>query len=207
MIKLRSYLNLPNLYPQVVSYLGTTTKGFMPIPGQASLFIEIEPGMAINMLMDKILKNTLVIPGLMIIERAYGLLEVHHDKQSEIEQAGNIVLDYLNLDINNRMKPKIISKQIINSVHPYHSQLLNKIRFGAMIAPGESLFILETEPAGYVLLAANEAEKAADVKLVEMRCYGAYGRLYISGNEAMIDAASDAALTALQNIDGINNNK
>ena len=49
-----------------------------------------------------------------------------------------------------------------------------------MILPGQSLFILETEPAGYVVFAANEAEKAAHVYLVNVTPYGAFGRLYMS---------------------------
>ena len=63
-----------------------------------------------------------------------------------------------------------------------------------MILPGESLFILETSPAGYVSFAANEAEKAARVSLVDIRPYGAFGRLYMSGPEAEIDAAVETGM-------------
>ena len=74
-----------------------------------------------------------------------------------------------------------------------------------MILPGQSLFILETEPAGYVALAANEAEKSAHITLVEMRPFGAFGRLYLSGSESEIDSARDAARLVLEKISGIEN--
>ena len=80
---------------------------------------------------------------------------------------------------------------------------MNKIRYGSMITPGESLLIIESEPAAYIALAANEAEKAANVQLLECQSFGAFGRLYMSGTEAEIDAASQAANEALQSINGI----
>ena len=40
------------------------------------------------------------------------------------------------------------------------------------------------QPAAYAILAANEAEKAADIKVVDYRMIGATGRVYLSGAEA-----------------------
>ncbi|RME54454.1 MAG: BMC domain-containing protein [Deltaproteobacteria bacterium] len=200
MVTLRTYVFLDRLQPQLASYIGTTSRGFLPIPFDASLFVEIAPGLAINRITDVALKATAVAPAMQIVERAYGLLEVHHAEQGEVRQAGAEILRYLEIEEHDRMKPKIVSDQVIRSVEPYQAQLINRIRFGSMIIPGESLFILETEPAGYVAFAANEAEKAARVTLVEVRTFGAFGRLYLSGEESEIDSAREAAISAIESL-------
>lgn len=202
-IQLKTYVFLDSLQPQLATYIGTTARGFLPIPGDASLFVEIAPGIAINTINDMVLKATKVRPAMQIVERAFGLLEVHHVDQGEVRQAGQSILQNLNLDESKRQKPKIVSNQVIRSVEPDHAILVNTNRWGSMLLPGESLFILETDPAGYVVLAANEAEKAADVKLVEVRPFGAFGRLWMSGTESEIDSAREAAIKALENLSGI----
>ena len=202
MVTLRTYVFLDRLQPQLASYIGTTSKGFLPIPFDASLFVEIAPGLAINRITDVALKATAVAPAMQIVERAYGLLEVHHAEQGQVRQAGAEILRYLEVGEEERMRPKIVSDQVIRSIEPYQAQLINRIRYGSMIIPGESLFILETEPAGYIAFAANEAEKAARVTLVEMRPFGAFGRLYLSGEESEIDSAREAAISAVKSLAG-----
>jgi ethanolamine utilization microcompartment shell protein EutL len=112
------------------------------------------------------------------------------------------VLEYLGLKENDRVQPRVVSDQVIRAVEPYHAQVINKSRYGDMLIAGESLFILESEPAGYIAFAANEALKAARVKLIDASLFGAYGRLYLSGPEADIDAARDAAIRALGTVKG-----
>ncbi|MBI3793684.1 MAG: BMC domain-containing protein [Nitrospinae bacterium] len=202
MITLRTYVFLDNLQAQLASYIGSTAKGFLPVPGVASLFVEIAPGLAINRILDVALKATKVQPAVQIVERAYGLLEVHDKDQGEVRSAGSAILDYLEVKEADRIKPFIASNEIIRSVEPYQCQLINRNRSGSMILPGESLFILETEPAGYVIYAANEAEKAANIKLVEVRPFGALGRLYLAGSESEIDSAASAAIKAMESIEG-----
>lgn len=172
------------------------------MPGVASLFIEIAPGLAINRVTDVALKATSVQPAVQIVERAYGLLEVHDHDKGEVMSAGAAILDYLGLREEDRRRPDIVSNQIIRSMEAYQCQLINRNKSGSMILPGESLFILETEPAGYAIFAANEAEKAANVKLVEVRPFGAFGRLYMSGPESEIDSASEAAIKAVESLTG-----
>jgi len=202
MISLRTYVFLDSLQAQLASYIGSTAKGFLPVPGVASLFVEIAPGLAINRVTDIALKATACQPAVQIVERAYGLLEVHDHDKGEVMSAGAAILDYLGLDESDRTKPDIVSNQIIRSMEAYQCQLINRNRSGSMILPGESLFILETEPAGYAIFAANEAEKAANVKLVEVRPFGAFGRLYMSGPESEIDSSAEAAIQALENLTG-----
>lgn len=201
-VSLRTYVFLDALQPQLATFMGKTARGFLPVPGQASLFIEIAPGIAINQVTDIALKATKVQPALQIVERAYGLLEVHHHDQGEVLSAGAAMLSHLELREADRHQPKVVTNQIIRSVEAYQTQIINRSSAGMMVLPGESLFILETEPAGYAVFAANEAEKAAHVSLVNVTPYGAFGRLYMSGSEAEIDAAAEAAIGALHNLSG-----
>lgn len=202
MITLRTFIFLDSLQDQLASYIGSTAKGFLPVPGVASLFVEIAPGLAINRVTDVALKATKVQPAVQIVERAYGLLEVHDMDKGEVISAGRAILDHLGVTEADRIKPAIVANQIIRSMEAYQCQLINRNKSGSMILPGESLFILETEPAGYAIFAANEAEKAANVKLVEVRPFGAFGRLYMSGSEAEIDSAAEAAVKALESVTG-----
>ncbi len=202
---LRTYVFLDSLQPQLAAHICTTCRGYYPVPYVASLFVEIAPGMAIHGLLDKALKQTRVFPATLVVERAFGLLEVHHEDKGEVRSAGDAILEALEAKVEDRIKPKIVSNTIIRAIEPMHAMIIDKIRFGSMIEPGQSLFILETEPAAYVALAANEAEKAANVKLVDVTPFGAYGRLYMCGSEADIDEAAKAANAALAGITGKEN--
>jgi hypothetical protein len=203
-ITLRSFVFLDSLQPQLTSYIGKTSRGFLPVPDMASLWVEIAPGMAINRITDVALKATRCVPAVQVVERAYGLLEVHEWDKGEVMSAGQAILDGLGCKEAERMKPRVVSQQTIRSIEPYQSQIINRNSAGMMILPGQSLFILETVPAAYVTLAANEAEKAARISLVDIRPYGAFGRLYLSGPEDEIDAAAEAAVAALAGVDGVN---
>ena len=199
---LRTYTFLDALQPQLASFMGKTARGFLPLPGMASLYVEIAPGIAINRVTDVALKATSVVPAIQVVERAYGLLEVHHPDQGEVRNAGSAILDHLKVSESDRLKPKVLTNQIIRAIEPYQAQIINRNSQGMMILPGQSLFMLETEPAGYVAFAANEAEKAAQISLVSLTPYGAFGRLYMSGDEAEIDASAQAAIAAIEGISG-----
>jgi hypothetical protein len=201
--ELRAYQFLDSLQPQLSSHICTTCRGYFPVPGMASLFVEIAPGMQIHELIDRALKATAVQPATLIVERAFGMLEVHHEDKGQVLAAGAAILDALGVTERDRHKPQVVSNTIIRSIEPYHAMILDKIRFGSMITPGQSLFIMETQPAAYVAFAANEAEKAANVTLVDVTPFGAYGRLYLAGDESEIDSAAEAARAAIAAIDGI----
>ncbi len=199
---LRTYVFLDSLQPQLAAHICTTCRGYFPVPYVASLFVEIAPGMAIHRLMDVALKGTSVQPATLVVERAYGMLELHSEDKGEVRSAGEAILKSMGVTENDRMKPRLVSNTIIRAIEPMHAMILDKIRFGSLIEPGESLFILETEPAAYAALAANEAEKAAKVKLVDVTPFGAFGRLYLAGSESEVDSAAAAALDALKAISG-----
>lgn len=199
---LRTYVFLDSLQPQLAAHICTTCRGYFPVPYVASLFVEIAPGMAIHRLMDVALKGTKVQPATLVVERAYGMLELHSEDKGEVRSAGDAILKELGVKEEDRIKPRLVSNTIIRAIEPMHAMILDKIRFGSMIEPGESLFILETEPAAYAALAANEAEKAANVKLVDVTPYGAFGRLYLCGKESEIDSAAEAAVAAIKALSG-----
>ncbi|NOZ23822.1 MAG: hypothetical protein GXP25_22315 [Planctomycetes bacterium] len=201
-VELRTYIVLDNLQPQLAAFMGTTAYGFLPLAGMASLWVEIAPGMDINIVMDVALKRTKVKPAIQIVERSYGLLEVHSEDQGEVRQAGAEILRALDLKEEDRNKPKLASSQIIRHVDDHQTQIINRNRNGMMLIPQQTLFIMETDPAGYVSLAANEAEKAADIHLVDVRPFGRYGRLYLCGEEADIVEGSEAAIKAIESITG-----
>ena len=201
-IEIRTFAFLDNLQPQYAAFLGTVAQGFLPLAGDASLYVEVAPGIEINRLTDVALKATSVKPGMQIIERYFGLLEIHSADQAETRAAGAAILDNLGLQEADRLKPKILSSQIIRRIDDHHAQLINRMRHGQMIVPGQTLYVLECEPAGYAALAANEAEKAADINVLEVRAAGAMGRVFLGGEERDIDVGWRAAVAALEGLDG-----
>lgn len=201
-IEIRSFAFLDSLQPQYAAFLGTVAQGFLPLAGDSSLYVEVSPGIEINRLTDVALKATNVKPGMQIIERYFGLLEIHSPDQAETRAAGAAILDAVGLSESDRMKPKILSSQIIRRIDDHHAQLINRMRHGQMIVPGQTLYVLECEPAAYAPLAANEAEKAADINVLEVRAAGAMGRVYLGGEESDIDVGWRAAVAALEGLDG-----
>jgi hypothetical protein len=204
MIKLRTYIYINSLQPQIASYMGTASQGFLPVPGDACLWLEVAPGMAVHRLTDIALKASNVHLGQQLVERAYGSMFIHHRDQSDVLESGRTMLDFLQTTENERQKCKVMWNEIIRSIMPDHAVLINRDnRRGSMILPGQSMYIMETEPAGYIVYAANEAEKAANITLIEARAVGAYGRLILAGNEADINVAAEAATRAIERLTGI----
>ncbi|MGE4158803.1 MAG: BMC domain-containing protein [Planctomycetota bacterium] len=201
-VDLRAEVLLDRLQAQLASYVASTAKGYLPVAGQASLWVEIAPGIEINRLTDVALKGTQVRPAVQVVERAYGLLEVHSDSQAEVQEASRRILAHLGLRREDRMVPKIQASQIISHIDPHQAMLINRNRSGSMILGGQTLYILEVFPAAYAVLAANEAEKASPVTLVEVRPFGAFGRLYMAGDDSSIQSAARAAESALANVAG-----
>ena len=203
MVDLRTYCFLDSLQPQHAAFLGTTCKGFLPIAGMTCLYVEISPGIEINRVTDIALKSTKVTPGMQIVERLYGMLEIHSESQAEVRRAGENILAALDLKEEDRVKPKIHSSQVIRRIDDYQVQLINRMRMGNMIIPGQSMYVMEVEPAGYAALAANEAEKAAHINILDVRAFGSFGRIYLGGEERDIDVAFRAAVAAIEGVTGV----
>jgi hypothetical protein len=201
-VDLRTYVFLDNIQAQYAAFLGTVAQGFLPVAGMASLYVEISPGIEINRITDVALKSTQVKPGMQIVERVYGLLEIHSESQADVRQAGQAILDALELTEEDRKKPTIASSQVIRHVDDHQTQLINRMRHGNMIIAGQTLYIMEVEPAGYAALAANEAEKAADINILEVRVFGSFGRMYLGGEERDIEVGYRAAIAAIEGVTG-----
>jgi hypothetical protein len=202
MVDLRAFVVIDSLQPQFAAFLATVAQGFLPRTGQASLFVEIAPGMEINRVTDIALKSTRVTPGMQIVERHFGMLEVHADSQADVRQAGAAILSALELKEEQRLRPRVVSDQVVRHLDDHQCMLINRMRHGNMIMAGQTLFILECEPAAYAALAANEAEKAADISILEVRAFGSFGRVYIGGEEKDVAAARPAAVQALAALTG-----
>lgn len=205
MIDIRTFTYIDVLQPQLAAFISTVCQGYFPLEGQASLFIEVAPGIAINRITDRAMKRANVFPGMQVVERAFGLLEVHAFDQGEIRAAGEAVLEHVGAEVTTRLKPKIMSSEIITGIDDYQAMLINRMRHGQFILKGEALYILEVHPAGYAAIAANEAEKAASINLLEVRTFGAFGRLYLGGKEAEIEEAVKAIKATIASIDGREN--
>lgn len=201
-VDLRSYVFLDSLQSQHSAFLGTVARGFLPLPGDASLWIEISPGIEINRITDVALKATGVKPAMQIVERLYGLLEVHSESQAEVRAAGAAILEALGVKEEDRLKPRVVSSQIIRHIDPHQVQLINRMRHGHMILAGQTLYVMEVQPAAYAALAANEAEKKADLNILEVRAYGSFGRVYLGGEERDIMAGYQAAVDAVESVSG-----
>jgi ethanolamine utilization microcompartment shell protein EutS len=202
LVDLRAYVFLDSLQPQMAAFIGSTARGFLPIVGDASLWVEISPGIEINRMTDIAVKATNVKPAVQVVERLFGVLEVHAPSQADVRDAGRAILEALGLAPEDRWKPQVMSSQIIRHVDDHHAQLVNRNRNGMMLIPGQTLYIMEVTPAAYAALAANEAEKAAEINIVEVRPFGSYGRVYLGGEERDIMAGYGAAVAAIEAISG-----
>jgi hypothetical protein len=202
MAELRVFCHLDRLQPQFASLFGSSCRGFLPVEGMASLFVEVLPGIEINRLADIALKATDAKPGELIVERRYGMLEIHSFDQEEILHAGKMILKEVGVKEEDRIAPKILSTSIINKVDPYQAVIINRNSKGMLILGGDDVYLLEVSPAAYSSLAANEAEKHCDVRLVDFRFFGATGRVYLAGTESEVSAAAQKVIEALDNLPG-----
>jgi len=200
--QLRCYSYLDRMQPQYAAFVGTITQGDLPIEGMAALYIELSPGNEAFRLVDIAVKATEARPGAQLVEREFGMFEVHSRSQAEVLEAGRIVLDRIGHQIADRLKPEIASIQIITNVDPYQAQLLNRFRRGSMLVPGETMLVLECAPAAYINYACNEAEKGANIKILHVSSVGRFGRMWLSGSEAEILTARNAAVKALEELEG-----
>ncbi len=199
---LRAFCLIDRMQPQFAAFEGTVMSGDIPLEGMAELFIEIGPGNEVYRLLDVALKASGARPGSQVVEREYGMLELHSFDPEEVNAAGAAILERAGLEETDRLAPRVASEQLITRLDPYQTQLFNRRRRGSMMVPGETLWVLEVEPAAYVCLAANEAEKAAEISIAEIASVGRFGRLWITGTEAQAAAARGAALAALGALQG-----
>ncbi|MEI6404934.1 MAG: BMC domain-containing protein [Actinomycetes bacterium] len=192
MAELRSFIFIDQMQPQTMCYLGTWVKGSLPRANMAAQIIEVAPGIDIESLTDVALKHANVQAGILFVERQFGYLEMHGPTE-EVRAAAQSVLNALGTTEATAVKPQILASRVVASIDHQHAFLINRNKIGSMVLPGESLYVLEVQPASYAILATNEAEKAANIKVVDYRMIGATGRVYLSGKEADVRAAAEVA--------------
>jgi len=200
---LRAYCYLDRMQPQYAAFVGTVTQGDLPTEGMASLYVEMAPGNEVFRIVDIAVKNTEAKPGAQVVEREFGMFEVHSLNQAAVQEAGSVVLDRLGMKEEDRIRPSIASMQIITNIDPYQAQLLNRFRRGSMLVPGDTLLVLECAPAAYINLACNEAEKSASINIIHVSSVGRFGRMWLSGSESEIITANEAATQAINNLEGV----
>jgi ethanolamine utilization microcompartment shell protein EutL len=201
-MELRTYVLIDSMQPQYAAFTGKVFTGAVVVQGMAQLFIEVAPACDIYELMDAALKAAEVRPGSLSVERVFGSLEVHSVHQESVKVAGAAALRLMGLAENDRQKPQVVSSKVVTRIDPYEAQNINKQSKGGLLLAGQTLCVVEVTPAAYVVLAANEAEKAANITLVHYRDMGAYGRLYLSGTESEIMVARDAAVRRIEGLHG-----
>lgn len=200
---LRCYCYLDRMQPKYAAFIGTITQGDLPVAGMASLYIEMAPGNEVFRTVDIAVKATEAKPGAQVVEREFGMFEIHSINQSDVLESGAIVLDRLGLNVEDRIRPQVASTQLITNIDPYQAQLLNRWRRGSMLVPGQTLLVVECFPAAYINFACNEAEKRATIDIVHVTSVGRFGRMWLSGTEAETVTARDAAIQALESIEGV----
>ena len=196
--QLRAYAFIDSMQPQFAAFLGSELDGDVPLATMAELWMELAPGSEIYNLLDSALKSSDAKPGLQMVEREFGVLEIHSFAVESVKDAGQTILNSCGLDVSQRLKPKVVSSKIINKINPYQAQQINKTRKGNLLLPGQSLLVFEVEPAAYIVLAANEAEKSCNIQLIHFNSLGRYGRLFLAGSEAEITSALESALSAVE---------
>jgi len=185
------------MQPEFAAYVGATVQGSPPVAGMAELWIEVAPANEAFRLMDVALKAADVQPATQFIEREFGLLELHSWSQSEVKAAAEAIFSVTGLTEDDRVRPQLASQQVVTNVDPFQAQLINKMRRGSLLVPGQTLLIMEVEPAAYITLAANEAEKAAAISKVYVSNVGRFGRYFAAGNDSEIEAARLSAIAAI----------
>ena len=198
MAELRSFIFIDQLQPQTLGYMATWIRGSLPRANVAAQVIEVAPGLDIEALTDVAVKHSEVEAGILVVERQYGYLEFHSRSTAAVKSSAQAVLNALGGRPEDARKPQILASRIVTRIDPQHAFLINRNKLGSMILGGESLYIMEMEPASYAVLATNAAEKAANVKVVDYRMIGATGRVYLAGPEAEMRNARDAAEHALR---------
>jgi hypothetical protein len=201
-IELRGAVVIDQMQPQFAACIAAQSDGYFPVAGESAFWLEARPGIVINRLMDVALKQCRVTPGALVTERSYGTLEVHGPDQGQVREAGRLILREAGVDYGDGLAPNVMTDEVIRQVDSHHAMLINRTRNGMLLLARDTLYTLEVNPAIWVLLAANEAEKAAPIRIVGLGAHGAVGRLRLAGSDAEIEMAVAAVLRAMRSVQG-----
>jgi hypothetical protein len=201
-VELRAFGIVSRMQPRYAAYEATVADGDIPLAGMAQLFVELSPGNEIYRVADAALKATAARPESQVVEREFGLLALHDEDPQVVEEAGRVILGQLGLAREERQQPRVVSENLVPNITAFQAQLINRFRRGSLLVPHQTLLVMEVSPAAYILLAANEAERSADIDVIDIRPVGRFGRLYLSGPEASVREAQAGARRGLEAITG-----
>lgn len=199
---LRTYVLIDSMQPQYAALTGIQLQGDVPVEGMAEVFMELAPASDVYEVLDVALKTSEVRPGLLRVEREFGTFEIHGFFQEAVQVAGREALARYDLTEADRIKPEVVSVKMVSEVDPYEAQLINQRAYGGLLLAGQTLCVIEVTPSAYVMLAANEAEKAANISMINYTPSGRYGRLLIAGTDSEVRVGRDAAVTAVNSLSG-----
>ncbi len=203
---IRVYLMVHDLQRQFAAYMGTPTRarGYPPYEHDYALIVEVSPALAIERVMDLALRAVpSVKPGILYVERQFGVLEIHANNLADVERAGQAILDGTGSEAADQLRPKVLYHDVIEDITDQHAVIINRNRQASMVMPGQSLLVYEMTPALFATVAANEAERAAPgITLVDVQMIGAAGRLYIAGSTEEVTSARDRITDVLAGIEG-----
>lgn len=200
--ELRGAVLIDKMQPQFAATIAANSDGYFPVAGESAFWLEVQPGIVVNSLLDIALKSCDVKPGALITERSYGTLEVHGEDQGQVRQAGELVLRALGAGYPDGLAPAVLTDETIRKIASHQAMLVNRARSGMLVLGDDTLYTLEVSPAVFVLLAANEAEKTSPIRIVDIQNNGAVGRLRLAGGDAEIDLAVEAVHRALGGVQG-----
>lgn len=204
--ELRVYLLLEDLQRQFAAYLGTPSRarGYPPFEGQHSLIVEVSPGLAIERVIDLALRAVPAVePGILFVERQFGVLEVHGDDLADVRRAGAAILEGLGASAGDQLRPRVLFTDVIEDVTDQHAVIINRNRQASMLLPGQTLLVCEMTPALFATVAANAAEKVAPgITLVDVSMIGAAGRVYLSGSTDQVVKAREEITRVLGSLEG-----
>ncbi|HEB28373.1 MAG TPA: microcompartment protein [Porticoccus sp.] len=206
MTELRVYLQIDDLQPQLAAYLGAPIRGrgYPPVAGNNSIIIEVAPALAIHQVVNLALKKSPDLePGLLFVERQFGILELHSNNAEELHAAGQAILDGIGSKAVDQLKPKVLFSDIIEDISDSHAVILNRSRYASMILPGQSLLVYEMTPALFATIAANEAEREVpSITLIDAEIIGASGRIFMSGKTQDLKKAQKTIDRVLKSVKG-----
>lgn len=205
-VELRVYLPIAGLRRQFAAYLGTPTRarGYPPLEGDHALIVEVAPGLAIERVTDLALRAAPACePGILFVERQFGVLEVHSRDAAGVEKAGQAILAGIGRSPADQLAPRLLYSDVIEDVTDQQAVVINRSRQASMLLPGQALLICEMAPALFAAVAANEAERAEPGNtLVDVTMIGASGRVYIAGTSDGVGRARAAIENLLASLEG-----
>lgn len=189
MAELNSFIKIDRLQPKTAKYLSKLSLG-SEVPANCSVaLLHITSVPDAEKALDILLTSANVTPNVCVFDGRGGWLGIHAVLADELHIAIEQVMNELNLSFSTTKQAKPPSHQLISKITKEHADIIGKRCKGHKITAGDSLMIVDVIPAVHTLVAVNEAEKNADIEVVDYKITGSSGRLYLSGCDTNVRCA------------------